>query len=141
MIASLHIGSVIGAVSNAVLSKFLPYWYLFLSSLVVFILGFVLYALATTGWLVVLANLLSGISSGIRMSLTLAYISESNVVYRVTLKELGEDSEKATRVKHRLFAIDTVGYTIGQILGPGIPTFLLTVQYNILTLNDYYILT
>ena len=63
--------------------------------------------------------LLFGVSFSIRMALSFAYISESNVAYRTALKELGEDDEKSTRVKHRLFAMYSVGYTIGHIVGPG----------------------
>ena len=53
------------------------------------------------------------------MTLTYAYISESNAKYQSAIIELGEDHEKAIRVKHRFFALQNLGSNMGNILGPG----------------------
>ena len=118
-ISVFNIGAVIGALLNGILSKFLPYWYLVLSSLIMHTLGYVLYAIATSGWHIILSKFLSGLFVGAESTLGFAYISESNADYQAAIIELGEDDKKATRVKHTLFALQSLGSNIGYILGPG----------------------
>ena len=123
-LASLNVGAVIGAFSSGILVKALPYWYLFLISLILHTVGYVIYAFATSGWHVMLSKLLSGLFIGTELTLGLIYISESNADYKATLKRLGEDDRKANHVKHRLFALHTAGFIIGDVIGTGISTEL-----------------
>ena len=67
-----------------------------------------------------LSKLLSGLFIGTELTLGLTYISESNADYKATLKRLGEDDRKANHVKHRLFALNNAGYSIGDAIGTGI---------------------
>ena len=125
VITAFNSGAMISAFSSGVLLKFIPYWYLILSSLLLQVLSWTLYVFSTTGWLILLSKLLSGLFLGAEFTLALAYISESSQKYQAALKELGEDTKKATRVKHRLFALRTLGFNIGRITGAGI--FTLTI--------------
>ena len=120
LIAAFNIGAVIGASSSIVLLKLFPYWHLVLSSLILHTLGYVLYALTNSGWIMILSKLLSGLYLGAEMTLVHTYIGESNIDYQEALMELGEDVKKATRVKHRLFGLHSVGNDIGYILGAGL---------------------
>ena len=118
--AVFNIGAALGAFSSGALIKFIPYWHMILSSLILHTLGYVLYAIATTGWVVMLSKLMSGTFNGAQMTLSLAYISESIAVYDKALKELGEDDDKkASRIKNRLFAFLSFGSNIGYFLGTG----------------------
>ena len=67
-----------------------------------------------------LSKLLSGLCLGAELTIVHTYIGESNANYQKAIKELGEDDEKAIRVKHRLFGLHSVGNDIGYILGAGI---------------------
>lgn len=119
VITVFNVGAIVGALSGGLLLKFLPYWHMLLASLFLHTLGYVLYAVATTGWLVMLSKLLSGVFIGAEMTLALAYFGESNVNYREAIIELGKEEKKAIRVKHLLFALHSVGVNIGYIFGPG----------------------
>ena len=79
-----------------------------------------LYALTNSGWIIILSKLLSGLYLGAEMTLVHTYIGESTIDYQEALMELGEDIKKATRVKHRLFGMHSVGNDIGYILGAGL---------------------
>ena len=119
VITVFNIGAIVGALSGGLLLKFLPYWHMLLTSLFLHTLGYVLYAVATTGWLIMFSKLLSGVFIGAEMTLALAYFGESNANYREAIKELGKDEKKAIRVKHQLFALHSVGVNVGYIFGPG----------------------
>ena len=109
-----------GALSTGTLLRCLPYWYLILTCLVLHTAGYVLYAMATTGWLIMLSKLMSGVYIGAQMTLSLAYFGESNVSYCNAIKQQGKDEKKAKQMKHRLFALQSVGVNVGYIFGPGI---------------------
>ena len=67
------------------------------------------------------------------MTLALAYFGESNASYKAAIMELGEKEEKASRVKHTLFALHSAGANIGYVFGPGIIFSPQQVHYAILT--------
>ena len=101
-----------------------------LSSLILHTLGYVLYATATSGWVVMLSKLMSGTFNGTQMTLSLAYISQSIAVYDEALKQLvEEDDKKAARIKHRLFAFLSFAYSFGALLGTGMYIELCVMSY------------
>ena len=63
---------------------------------------------------------MSGVYIGAQMTLSLAYFGESNVSYCNAIKQQGKDEKKAKRMKHYLFALQSVGVNVGYIFGPGI---------------------
>ena len=139
LVTSLNIGAVIGASSSIILLKFFPYWHLVLSSVILHILGYVLYALANSGWIMILSKLLSGLYLGAEVTLVHTYIGESITDYQEALMELGEDVKKATRVKHRLFGLHAVGNDIGYILGAGL-CFMMMIILTIIIIIYYMII-
>ena len=105
---------------GGLLLRWVPYWHLVFTSLGLHTLGYILYAVATSGWVVMLSKLLSGVFIGAEMTLALAYFGESNLAYKAAVKELGKGGERrAARMKHTLFALHSVGVNVGYVFGPG----------------------
>ena len=127
-----------GSISGGILLKWVPYWHMLLTSLFLHSLGYVLYAVATTGWLIMISKLLSGVFIGAEMTLALAYFGESNAAYRTALKEQGKNENKATRVKHKLFALHSVGVNVGYIFGPGLLACHIKIRKSLLKNNDTF---
>ena len=111
---------VIAAVTTGLLFNLIPTWYLFLVSTLSHTLGYLLYALATNGWMMILARALAGLQSGSVDSLIFAYYSVSFEKYKENLKTLGKfEEKKAARAKGYLFSSATFGYISGYALGVG----------------------
>ena len=119
VITIFNVGAIIGSLMGGLLLKWVPYWHLVLSSLGLHTLGYILYAVATSGWLVMLSKLLSGVFIGAEMTLALAYFGESQQAYTAAVKQLGKKEGGAGRVKHTLFALHSVGVNVGYVFGPG----------------------
>ena len=119
VITVFNVGAVLGSLMGGLLLRWVPYWHLLIASLSLHTLGYILYAMATTGWLVMLSKLLSGVFIGAEMTLALAYFGESNSAYRAALKETGRGEGGANHVKHTLFALHSVGVNVGYVFGPG----------------------
>ena len=119
LVTVLNAGTMIGGLASTVLLNLFPYWHLVLSSLILHTLGYVLYALANSGWIMMLSRLLTGLCIGIEVTIIYSYIGESNINYKKALIELGKNVKKATTVKHRIFCLYSLGNDIGYILGAG----------------------
>ena len=115
------IGSFVGGMLTGLLVRCIPYWYLFMSSLLTHIVGFILYAVANEGWILMISKFLAGYFVGAGFTLALSYYSESSVEYvdlmRKRKKEINDDT--AERLKGYLFTIVTIGETLGSLAGPG----------------------
>ena len=117
---ALFVGHVIAAVTTGLLFNLIPTWYLFLVSTLSHTLGYLLYALATNGWMMILARALAGLQAGSVDSLVFAYYSVSFQKYKENLKTLGKfEGEKAARAKGYLFSSSSIGYILGYGLGVG----------------------
>ena len=82
-----------------------PTWYLFLVSTLCHILGYLLYALATSGWMMILARVLAGLHLGSIDTLVFGYYAVSFEKYKENLKTLGKFEKKETKMKgqyHRI---------------------------------------
>ena len=119
VITVFNVGAIIGSLAGGLLLKWVPYWHLVLGSLCLHTLGYILYAVAAAGWLIMVSKLMSGVFIGAEMTLALAYFGESSNSYRAAIRELGKNERSAARVKHRLFALHSVGANVGYIFGPG----------------------
>jgi len=116
----LFIGYTISGVVAGILTNWIPYWYLLFSSTLAHVAGYLLYALATNGWMMILARLLAGISIGSINTLTLAYYGVSFEAYADNVKTLDKYEEKrAARVKGYVFSLYTVGKSLGHVIGAG----------------------
>ena len=107
------------------LLKFLPYSYVILSSLLLHTVGYVLYAITNTSWLLILSRILAGLFIGVQTSCSLTYINESSAIYKKATQKLREDNVKANQIKYRLIALHYFGYCFGAIIGPGMPLIFL----------------
>ena len=116
-----NFGGLVGALSAGFLIKFLPYWHLLLSGLILHTFGYILYAVSTQGWLVVVSKLFSGVFIGMEMTIALAYFAEKSIIYQAALKEKERDHEKkpTPELRGKLFALNNVAVNIGYLLGPG----------------------
>ena len=118
---ALFVGHTTAAVATGLLFNLIPTWYLFLVSTLCHILGYLLYALATNGWMMILARVLAGMQLGAIDSLTFSYFGVSFEKYKQNLKILEKlEEKKATRVKGYLFSTNSIGTMLGFLIGAGI---------------------
>lgn len=119
VITLFNVGALIGGFGTGCLVKFIPYWYLFLVSLVLHTIGYVLYAISYEGWLIMMSKVLSGFFIGAELTLALSYFAESSIDYETAMKKLGKPVDSSETVRNNLFALHNVGVNIGYFLGPG----------------------
>ena len=104
----------ISAVSTGLLFNHVPTWYLFMFSTLSHTLGYLMYALATNGWMMIVARGLAGLQLGASTSLVFAYCSVSFEKYTENLKILGKyEKNKAERVKGYVFSLFFIGNSLG----------------------------
>ena len=116
----LFIGFTISGVVVGILTNWIPYSCLIFSSTLAHVAGYLLYALATNGWMMIISQLLAGTSKGSHTTLAFSYFGTSFEAYADSVKILGKYDEKRTaRVKGYVFSLYSVGITLGQILGAG----------------------
>ena len=112
-----NIGGFLGGIAGVVLSSTLPYWFSFMISVVCHTVGFLLYAVVTHGWMLVIGRLLVGIFTGLHRSLTFAYFA---VTYEYYISMNGDlESKNYCRIKDILFALYTVSTSLGYLIGAG----------------------
>ena len=121
-ISALRIGQLLGAMMASIVSGRIPLWYSTMATLLCHITGFVVYAMATSGWMIIVARLLSGMFIGIQVVLSLAYFGVSYLRYLEVLEpeERTKEEGKTTRVKDILFALFAVSENVGNLIGPGL---------------------
>ena len=89
----------------------IPFWYITLVSLLYHSVAFLIYAIAMDGWIVIAAQLLSGMFVGQQSVVSLTYIGVSYQHYVEILgpKERIEEEGKITRVKDTLCLLQCFG--------------------------------
>ena len=116
----LFVSYTIAAVATGLLFNLIPTWYLLLVSTLCHILGYLLYALATNGWMMILARVLAGLHLGSIDALVFAYYAVSFDIYKENLKTLGKfEKKKEAKLKGYLFSSSAIGYTVGYIIAVG----------------------
>ena len=118
VVAAFNVGALVSSLLMGILVKCVPYWYLFVSSLCLFVLGSLLYALAHSTWMLMVAQFLVGHFLGSNIALSYSYASKSSVEY-VHLKEGRFNEEKSAKIRDLLFAVEGVGGGVGFFIGPG----------------------
>ena len=121
-ISAFSIGELLGAMTASIFSSRIPLWYNTMAALLCHITGFVVYATATSGWMIILARLLSGIFIALQTVVSLTYFGVSYQHYLEVLEpeERTKEEGKATRVKDTLFALYAFSANIGNLIGPGL---------------------
>ena len=121
-ISAFSIGQLLGAMIASIVSSRVPLWYSTMAALLCHITGFVVYAMATSGWMMIVARVLVGMFIGIQVVLSLTYFGVSYLRYLEVLEpeERAEEEGKTTRVKDVLFALYAVSESVGNLIGPGL---------------------
>ena len=116
-----NVGELVGAFSTGLLVQFIPYSYISFIGLVIHILSYVLYGMATEGWILLLSRPLSGYFIGSSLALAPTYFSETHELYLAALRQQGEksDKKKAVQIKDILYAFHAVVMACGFLLGIG----------------------
>ena len=136
---ALNVGELFGAFIGSI--GRIPLWYSTMAGLLCHITGFVVYGLATSGWMMIVAQVLSGIFVGMQSVPSLAYFGVSYQHYLEVLgpEERTKEEGKTTRVKDMLFVFYSVSANIGTLIGPGLITrhmflFLFSIEHQYLHL-------
>ena len=113
-------GFSISGLLAGLLANWIPYWYLFFLTILIHIVAYLLYAMATSGLVMMLARALAGAAMGSGTTLVFAYFGVSFETYIDNLKIL-EDYEKKqySRWKGFVFSLYTLGKTAGELIGVG----------------------
>ena len=121
-ISAFSIGEFLGAMTASIISSRIPLWYSTMAALLCHITGFVVYAMATSGWMMIVARVVSGTFIGVQTVLVLTYFGVSYQHYLEVLGPEGRTKEegKTTRVKDTLFAFYAVSANVGSLIGPGL---------------------
>ena len=123
--AVLFASFALSAVGAGLLFNRVPTWHLLLVSTLSHTLGYTLYSLANSGWMMILARGLAGLQAGAVRSLTFSYFSLSFKKYTENLRTLGEfDKKRAERAKGYLFSAANIGTTLGFFIGIGNSTYM-----------------
>ena len=118
--ALLFAGNSLAALACGILFNLIPTWYLFLTSIVIHIIAFVFYPLATSSWMMLLSRTLAGLATGTSVTVTFSYFGVSYMKYVENLKQLDQYEERtAARTKGFVFSLFNVGNVIGYTIGGG----------------------
>ncbi len=112
---------MIGGLVSGFLVETIPYWYLWVIALTTHTLGYIIYSLASQGWLIMISRLLAGYFLGAVITLSFSYFASSSAKYVERQSELGIKTKENSkeRLKNYSFTVLMFGYSTGFILGPG----------------------
>ena len=117
---ALFVGHTLSAVAVGLLFSLIPTWYLFLVSTLCHTLGYLLYALATNDWMMILARGLAGMQQGSAVSIVFSYFAVSLKRYTENLKILGKfEEEKVAKLKGYVYSSHSIGNVLGFTAGVG----------------------
>ena len=121
LISATNFGTLIGGFATGFLVRSVPYWYLFLVTLVSHTISYVLYSLSYQGWLMMISRLLSGVSVGAIITLTFGYCTTSSQAYIEVKKDLGKptDDKSSFRLRNYLFSALSFGQGVGFVIAAG----------------------
>ncbi len=123
VIASLFAGSIVRAFLAGFLVKCVPYWYLLNCFICADIFGFLLYGIASQGWMMIVAMILVGLFTGGELTLAFNYTTEMNFMYVSVFKDRGEtydcDKTKNIHFRNYLYVIHSFGTCTGYVIATG----------------------
>ena len=131
-ISSFSIGEFLGAVIAGITTGRVPFWYSAMGALLCHIVGFTLYATSVSGWMIIMARVLSGTFVGLQSVISFTYFGVSYQYYLELLGPEGRRREEAktTQVKDLLFAFYAVAANLATLFGPGLAVNYLMWAYN-----------
>ena len=119
-IAAFSIGEFVGALSAGILTNIIPFWHNVLIGILAHTFGYLLYALATEGWMMIISRLLTGTFVGMQSVTAFTYFGVSYEKYLQALGEGRKEEEgKTVRVKDTLFVLFALSSNMGHLIGPG----------------------
>ena len=119
------IGRVTFSLVYAYLFHVVPYTYIFLSLIVDYILGSILYAVVSHGWMILVARFLVGGSSVITQVAFFVYIAEREVDYETAYYATQDHmddaggSKKQRNLKERMYAYRVLCIGVSDLIGTG----------------------
>ena len=119
------IGRVTFSLVFAYLFHAVPYTYIYLSLITSYILGSLLYAVASHGWMILVSRFLFGGSSVISQAAFFVYIAEREVDYERAYhaaqdhKDDADGSRKQRKLKERMYAYRVLCIGVSDLLGTG----------------------
>ena len=121
-VSSFSMGEILGALIVGTFSNRIPFWYSAMGGLLCHTVGFVLFAIAVSGWMIIAARVLIGMFVGLQVVTVFTYFGVSYQHYLDNLepKERKKEEAKTTRVKDQLFAFEAVAANVGSLFGPGL---------------------
>ena len=121
-ISAFSIGEFLGAVIGGITTGRVPFWYSAMGALLCHIVGFIMYASSVSGWMIIVARVLSGTFVGLQSVISFTYFGVSYQYYLELLGPEGRRREEAktTRVKDLLFAFYAVAANLATLFGPGL---------------------
>ena len=125
VVNSYSIGEMTFALVYAYLFHVVPYTYIFLSLTVSYILGSLLYAVASYGWAILVARFLVGGSSVITQAAFYVYVADREVDYE-TVNYATQDhmddtdgSNKERKLKEKMYAYRALTVGTAELIGTG----------------------
>ena len=109
----------------AYLFHVVPYAYIFLSLIMSYILGSILYAVASHGWMILVARFLDGGSSVIAQVAFYVYVAEREVDYETAYYATQDHmdnaykNKKQRKLKEKMYAYRSLAVGIAELIGTG----------------------
>ena len=124
-VSSFSTGEIPAALILGILSSRIPFWYSAMGALLCHTVGYVLFAVAVSGWMIVVARALAGMFTGLQVVIIFTYFGVSYQHYLDNLepKDRKKEEAKTTRVKDQLFAFYAVATNVGSLFGPGLHNY------------------
>ena len=125
VVTAYSIGEVTFALVYAYLFHVVPYTYIYLSLLMSYILGSVLYAVASHGWMILVARFLVGGCSVINQSTFYVYVAEREVDYEAAYYAAqgemvdADRNKKGRMLKEKMYAYRILGIGAVGLIGTG----------------------
>ena len=123
--AAYSIGEVTFALVYAYLFHVVPYAYIFLSLIVSYTLGSLLYAVASQGWMILGARFLMGGSSVVSESVFYVYVADRELEYEKAYFAAQDDvhdadkSRKERKLKERMYTYHALLSGTACLIGTG----------------------
>ncbi len=118
--SAVNLGAMIGGLSAGFLVRCVPYWYLWLLTLISHIFGNILYSTGNQAWIIMIARLLVGCFTGASLTLSVSYVSTSSDTYIKVKSGVNKINNKdVAQLRSVLLSILSFAFTAGSIIGPG----------------------
>jgi len=126
VVTGYSIGEVTFALVYAYLFHVVPFTYIYLSLMMSYILGSLLYAVPSSGWMILVSRFLVGGSSVINQAVFFVYVAEREVDYETAYYSAQDHKDDAGRsmkrrmLKEKMYAYRILGIGAVDLIGTGI---------------------